>query len=91
MQVAVRLKDSVYRQPRSDVVRLIVIANIMLNPSLVYLLPGAEVTYQVELIGQTVTSGEWIIYGLIPKHNILKNECNSFLLLRPQKLLLPMI
>jgi hypothetical protein len=30
----------------------------MLNPGIVYVLAGAQVTYVVELIGQTTTSGK---------------------------------
>ncbi|XP_074660511.1 nuclear pore membrane glycoprotein 210-like [Tubulanus polymorphus] len=56
-KVMVALRDVAYKKTvKPDVVRLIVIANIMLNPSMVYMLLGAEVLYRVDLIGQTTTS-----------------------------------
>ncbi|CAH1786082.1 unnamed protein product [Owenia fusiformis] len=50
--VSTRLHDPVYKNVHATVVRLIVIANIALNPSVVYLMRSAQVKYRVELLRQ---------------------------------------
>ncbi|ESO84308.1 hypothetical protein LOTGIDRAFT_236288 [Lottia gigantea] len=49
-KVSARLKDPVYKQLIPEDIRIMVIANLMLNPADVYVLPFSEVRYRVELL-----------------------------------------
>ena len=52
--VQAKLLDSFYKDLRTSLIRILVVANILLEPSYpVYLLPGATVKYDVFLIKQT--------------------------------------